>query len=177
MLYFDCICTWLFIYLDSIDAHRWWCTEPRLNLNALISISQFIFTFLVSILCLHHIQIMKFTFQNDQPNMNEDPNLTCSYCCGTAQCNKAGDAEELLSCFDCGNSGQCLIALHCVFDYYTNCSSVSDRYHSASTLSIIFQVIHLASGYLVMFMQKQRICSGSAWTARLVTCASRKRTL
>ncbi|CAK8672404.1 unnamed protein product [Clavelina lepadiformis] len=33
------------------------------------------------------------------------PKPTCSYCCGTAHCNKQGRSEELLSCVDCGNSG------------------------------------------------------------------------
>lgn len=34
-----------------------------------------------------------------------DPSAFCGFCQGTAQCNKDGEEEELVSCADCGNSG------------------------------------------------------------------------
>nr|CAB3257896.1 histone acetyltransferase KAT6A [Phallusia mammillata] len=44
----------------------------------------------------------------DEENTNETsspPMRVCDYCRGTAQCNKEGVIEPLLSCIDCGNSG------------------------------------------------------------------------
>ncbi|XP_078660581.1 uncharacterized protein LOC144905072 isoform X2 [Branchiostoma floridae x Branchiostoma belcheri] len=42
-------------------------------------------------------------------SMEEKPRASpmpvCSFCLGTAECNRDGQAEELLSCADCGNSG------------------------------------------------------------------------
>lgn len=35
-----------------------------------------------------------------------DPSAFCGFCQGTAQCNKDGEEEELVSCADCGNSGK-----------------------------------------------------------------------
>lgn len=34
-----------------------------------------------------------------------DASIFCGFCQGTAQCNKDGEEEELISCADCGNSG------------------------------------------------------------------------
>ncbi|XP_078576513.1 uncharacterized protein LOC144862110 isoform X2 [Branchiostoma floridae x Branchiostoma japonicum] len=39
----------------------------------------------------------------DKPRASPMP--VCSFCLGTAECNRDGQAEELLSCADCGNSG------------------------------------------------------------------------
>jgi len=35
-----------------------------------------------------------------------DASIFCGFCQGTAQCNKDGEEEELISCADCGNSGK-----------------------------------------------------------------------
>ena len=34
-----------------------------------------------------------------------DASTFCGFCLGTADCNKDGEEEELISCADCGNSG------------------------------------------------------------------------
>ena len=35
-----------------------------------------------------------------------DASTFCGFCRGTAQSNKDGEEEELISCADCGNSGK-----------------------------------------------------------------------
>ena len=35
-----------------------------------------------------------------------DASTVCGFCLGTADCNKDGEEEELISCADCGNSGK-----------------------------------------------------------------------
>ena len=42
----------------------------------------------------------------------------CSFCLGTAEHNRDGVGEELISCADCGNSGMYMVIrlLHCACD-------------------------------------------------------------
>ena len=35
-----------------------------------------------------------------------DPSPVCGFCLGTTQKNKKGEPEDLISCADCGNSGE-----------------------------------------------------------------------
>lgn len=39
------------------------------------------------------------------PESKVKPNMVCSFCLGTSESNRDNQAEELISCYECGNSG------------------------------------------------------------------------
>ncbi|XP_066304148.1 histone acetyltransferase KAT6B-like isoform X1 [Branchiostoma lanceolatum] len=48
-------------------------------------------------------RVLNMESMEEKPRASPMP--VCSFCLGTAECNRDGQAEELLSCAECGNSG------------------------------------------------------------------------
>ena len=59
--------------------------------------------------------VVNIILSNFQPIKKKkvDASTFCGFCRGTAQCNKDGEEEELISCADCGNSGRFTLKVLC----------------------------------------------------------------